>query len=131
MDNERLDLARYRLEKARNCLSVAELSLNSGFYADSANRSYYAVFHSARAVMALDGADRKKHSGVISYFQENYIRTKIFDAELSEIIQDAFQVRQTSDYQDFFVIGRDDAEKQLADARRFCADIEKYVHSFG
>lgn len=47
-------------------------------YDTAANRSYYAIFHAARVVLALDGQDYKKHSGVISNFQKNYIKTGIF-----------------------------------------------------
>lgn len=36
-------LAKYRLTKAENCLSAAKLLLQDNLYADSANRSYYAI----------------------------------------------------------------------------------------
>ena len=108
MDKSRLDLAVYRLEKSAECIETAKSDLENGFYSASVNRSYYAIFHSARAIMALDGEDRKRHTGVISYFQEHYIKTKIFDIELSDIIQDAFNMRQISDYMDFFVVSLQD-----------------------
>ena len=118
------------MEKALKCIEVSKLNLDNEFLPDSVNRSYYAIFYAARAVMALDGVDRKKHSGVISYFQENYIKTGIFDKELSNIIQDAFNMRQISDYQDFFIIGYDDAVEQLKNAEKFCNEIKKYIGKF-
>ena len=130
MDEHRIALAKYRLGKALNCIEVSKLNLDNGFMPDSVNRSYYAIFYAARAVMAIDGVDRKKHSGVISYFQENYIKTGIFDKELSNIIQDAFNMRQISDYQDFFIIGHGDAVEQLKNARKFCDEIKKYIGKF-
>lgn len=130
MDNMRISLAQYRLEKARNCLKTAQLTLDNNLYADSANRSYYAIFHAARAVMALSGEDRKKHSGVISCFQEHYIKTKIFDKEFSGILQDAFNIRQDSDYEDFFIVSYDDVCSQLKNAEKFYNAVKKYVDSF-
>ena len=130
MDEHRIALAKYRLEKALNCIEVSKLNLDNEFLPDSVNRSYYAIFYAARAVMAIDGVDRKKHSGVISYFQENYIKTGIFDKELSNIIQDAFNMRQISDYQDFFIIGYGDAVEQLKNAEKFCNEIKKYIGKF-
>lgn len=127
--DDRIVLAKYRLEKALNCLEAAKLMFRNQYYSDSANRSYYAIFHSARAVMALDGEDRKRHSGVIAYFQEHYVRTKIFDKEFSKIIQDAFEIRQDSDYEDFFVVSRTDVEEQLQDAERFYNEVKKYIDS--
>lgn len=126
MDDRKV-LAKYRLEKALNCLEAAKLMFSNKYYSDSANRSYYAIFHSARAVMALDGEDRKRHSGVIAYFQEHYVRTKIFDKEFSKIIQDAFEIRQDSDYEDFFVVSHNDVKEQLKDAERFYNEVKSYI----
>ena len=100
-DIERKSLAKYRMERARECLKSADNLLTMGDYLAVLNRSYYAIFHAVRAVMALDGEDRKKHSGVIAYFLENYIKNGLFDKEYSYIIKNAFQVRQESDYDDF------------------------------
>ena len=41
------------------------------------HRSYYAIFHAMRAVLALDGIDMKRHSGVMSEFRRLYIKTGI------------------------------------------------------
>lgn len=46
-------LAKYRLNKAEDCLSAAKLLLQDNLYADSANRSYYAIFHAINALFAL------------------------------------------------------------------------------
>lgn len=127
MADNRIALAKYRLEKAKTCIEVSKLNFDNDYIYDSINRSYYAIFHSARAVMALDGEDRKKHSGVISYFQEHYIKTGVFARELSDIIQDAFSMRQITDYQDFFVLSRDEAKTQIKDAERFYEDIKSFV----
>ena len=127
MDEQRSIIAKYRLEKASNCLKVSKLNLDNEFLPDSINRSYYAIFYAARAIMALDGADRKRHSGVISYFQEHYIKTGILDKEYSNIIQDAFNMRQITDYQDFFIIGYDDAVEQLTNAEKFYDAVKAYI----
>ena len=69
LDENRISLCKYRIEKAYECLKSAVILKNVGDYTSSANRSYYSIFHAMRAVMALDGEDRKKHSGVVAYFQ--------------------------------------------------------------
>ena len=73
--------------------------------------------------------DFKKHSGVISYFQQHYIKTGIFDRELSDIVRDAFSIRQNSDYEDFFVIPRGDVNQQLENARKFLDIVTQYLSS--
>ncbi len=127
LDDNRRYLCKYRLERARECLKSAILLRDLGDYASSANRSYYSIFHAIRAIMALDGEDRKKHSGVIAYFQEKYVKTEIFDKDYSYIIKNAFQIRQESDYDDFCIISKEEVNEQLENAERLIAKISEYI----
>ena len=95
----------------------------------AANRSYYAIFHTVRALLALEKKDFKKHSGVISCFQMDYIKTGIFDKEMSDIIKNAFTLRQESDYEDFYVIYYDEVRKQVWEAELFYNRIKEYIES--
>lgn len=96
-------------------------------YDAAANRSYYAIFHAARAVLALDGQDYKKHSGVISSFQREYIKTGTFEKNMSNIIKSAFDLRNESDYDDFYVASKEDIAKQVEEAEFFVNEIAKYL----
>ena len=69
------ELSNYRIETARETLETAKLLYENARYKDSVNRSYYTVFHCMRAVLALEGVDYKKHSGVIAHVREKYINT--------------------------------------------------------
>ena len=80
-------------------------------------------------MLALEGKDFKKHSGVISAFQRDYIKTGIFDKELSYILRDAFSLRTDSDYEDFYVVSRDAVVEQVANAERFCNEIRQYIEA--
>ena len=124
---ELIDLSLYRLEKAKKDLNDARKTVELEMYDTAANRSYYAIFHATRAVLALDGQDYKKHSGVISNFQKNYIKTKIFDKQMSNIIKNAFDIRTESDYEDFYIISKEDVKLQVAEAEIFVANIENYL----
>lgn len=44
-----------------------------------------------RSILALDSVDFSKHAGIISYFRRQYIKTGVFDVELSDIIGEAFE----------------------------------------
>lgn len=129
LDESRVDLCKYRLEKAYECLKSAKLLQEAEDYTSAANRSYYAIFHAMRSVMALDGEDRKKHSGVVAYFQEHYIKTNIFEKEYSYIIKNAFLVRQESDYEDFCIISKSEAVEQIENAQKFVEAVNKYIAS--
>ena len=129
LEQSKIDLARYRLDKAKECLRVAEYLIEPGEYLSILNRAYYAIFHAVRAVFALEGIDRKKHSGVIAYFQQSYVKTGKFDKEYSYIVQEAFEVRQESDYEDFYVISKEDAVAQYENAGKFVSAVEEYIKS--
>ncbi len=77
--------------------------------------------------MALDGEDRKRHSGVISYFQENYIRTGVFEKTYSYILQNAFEIRQEADYEDFYIVSKDETIKQVENAANFLSKVKEYI----
>lgn len=113
MDDSVISLSRYRMEQSKQCIKSAKALVDIEDYKGAANRSYYAIFHAMRSVLALDKKDFSKHSGVNAYFRKEYIKTKVFDAELSYII-DAFQVRSDSDYDDFYVISKTDVLEQIS-----------------
>lgn len=103
------------------------MNYRDNYLKGSLNRSYYAIFHAMRAVNALSGFDSKKHSGVIAYFNQYYIKTKEFDNSLSTIVQQAFKTRNKSDYDDFYIVSRDEVEEQLQNAEIFIMTVEKYL----
>jgi len=119
----------YRLEQAQACLDAAIVLTENGAYKDATNRSYYCVFHAMRAVLALDSYDSKKHSGIISVFRQKYIKTGVFPVELSDTIEAAFQARGSSDYEDFFVISKEDVQQQIENAKVFLTTIKKYIET--
>lgn len=127
MNEQHKALALVRIEKAEHCIDSANAMIEIGFYLDAANRSYYAIFHAMRSVLALEGKDFSKHAGVISYFRKNYIKTGIFSIRHSRIIDDLFEVRSNSDYDDFFMIEKSEVLRQVEDAKFFVSSVKEYV----
>lgn len=127
MESSLKELAGYRMERAKEMLSAAEDNLKISQYKTSLNRSYYAIFHAMRAMNILKGFDSSKHSGVIAYFNKEYIKEGIMDKELSVIIKSSSFLREKSDYDDFFIVGRKETENQLASAKVFLEAVEKYL----
>ena len=128
-DNDKKALSAVRLEHAEECLEAAKSLLLSGNYKSAANRSYYAVFHGMRAVLALNMIDMKHHSGIISEFRRLYIKTGIFDVKLSQIISVLFDIRNDSDYDDFFIVSKEEVIEQIDNAEYFLSEIKNYLRS--
>ena len=128
LKEENIALANYRIEKAKDCLKASKVLLDDEFYSDSANRSYYAIFHAMNALNALEGVGYKKHSGVMAHFNQAYIKTEIFDKEYGKTANAAFDLRKDNDYADFYVVSKKEVIEQHENAVKFVAEIEKYIN---
>ena len=118
-----------RLEKAQKCLQAAEALLSIEAYADSANRSYYCCFHAMQAVLTTEGFSSKTHSGSITEFQKSYVKTNIFSKLHSDILRDAFKVRNKSDYDIHYVAVKAEVAQQLENAKIFLAAVDAYIET--
>ena len=127
MEGSLIELAKYRMERAKEMLVASEDNLNIEQYRTSLNRSYYAIFHAMRAVNILEGYDSSKHSGVIAYFTQTFLKTERLDRGLSKIIKEASYLREKSDYDDFYIASKDEAKNQLENAETFLKKIGEYI----
>ena len=120
-------LCEYRLERAKEDLLTAENNHQAGFYKAAINRSYYAIFHSIRAVNILDNFDASKHSSVIAHFNKFFVHTGEFDRDIYKVIDSAYRIREKCDYSDFFMASKADSEIQLKHAHDFINAVEIYL----
>ena len=74
--------------------------------------------------------DAKKHSGVISEFHKSYIKTGKFEKRFSDVIRQSFTIRNRSDYEDFYVVAKEDVIQQMSNAKEFMAVATVYIDKF-
>lgn len=74
MDEQTIELAKYRIEKAREELNVAKLAYENNYFKASLSSSYYSIFHSARALLVFKKLDSKKHSVLLHYLIKNLLK---------------------------------------------------------
>lgn len=127
MPDNRKELMKYRLEMAEERLHSSKVLLEAGSYKDSIGRSYYAMFTAIRALLAMEGQDFSKHAGVIAYFQKEFVKTGKVDRKYSKYISQAFQIRNNTDYADFFIVSAQDAKEQYEKGKEFLKVIVKYL----
>ncbi|MDQ1352165.1 MAG: hypothetical protein QG657_2471 [Acidobacteriota bacterium] len=127
MANRGADLSKHRLNKAKDELEASKLLFENKKLSQSINRSYYSIFHAVRALLALENFDSRKHTGVIAFFNKQFVKTGKIGKEYSKILMDAQDFRNDSDYDDFFLISKDETLAQLNDASRFIEMIEGYI----
>ena len=122
------EIVKYRLEQAEESLKDASILFDSeGSFRSVINRSYYAMFYATLALIAEQGTGRSKHTGVISIFDREYVRKNIFPKEMSKMIHKSFNLRQESDYKEFNIIAKEDAQKIMIGAEDFVKRIKAYL----
>ncbi len=127
MDEQTVELAKYRVEKAREELQVSKLVIEKDFIKASLSSSYYSIFHSARTLLLFKKLDSKKHSGIISLFNKEYIKSGLIDLRTKDILNKAFYIRIESDYKDFYIASKEEANEQISNAEFFMNEILKFI----
>ena len=127
MDNRQVDLCKYRIQESKDTLKVAENCLRDTFYKDAINRSYYSAFYAIKAVLALGVVDFKRHKDVIAYFNKEFVATGIFSREMGRKLATLKQLREKSDYDDFYIAYREKAVEQVETARMVLNEIQDYL----
>ncbi len=121
------DIAKYKIERAKDELDTAKIVLEAQKYKAANNRVYYACFHAITAVLALEPIAFKKHKDTLAYFNKNYVRTEIFPREIGRKISKLEIIRHKSDYDDFYLASKEEAVEQVTTAETLIDMIEKYV----
>lgn len=122
-----MDIARYRLQIAREDLDTANLTFASEQYRAANNRAYYSIFHSICAVLAKEGIAFKRHKDTIGYFNKNYIHTGIFPKELGRKIVTAEEIRHASDYDTFYIASKQITAQQIQTAEQLLVLATDYL----
>lgn len=121
------ELSKHRLEQAKEDLAAGKMLYECKFYKSANNRAYYSIFHSIKAVLALEPIDFKRHKDVTAYFNKNYVNTEIFPKKLGHKIAEATTVREDSDYDDEFIVKPEETEEQIKTAETLLKLVEKYI----
>lgn len=114
-------------ERSLELLKVAELAFDQKFYPDSINRSYYAVFYGAKALLAKKGIFTKTHSGTIQKFGLECIINGDFNKDIGKFFSKLEKDREKADYDVFHKTTKNKAKKDLDDAKRFVKECEKFL----
>ena len=101
------------------------LSSKGGSGRSIVNRAYYAAFYAISALLESEGKSSTKHTGVISLFDVEYVRTGRIDRAVSQQLHALFQRRNEDDYAATGPISAEDAEESMREA----ADIMGAVRS--
>ena len=130
MKQEFIDLAKYRLEKAKNTLSYAKSYIDDTTLDSTVNRIYYAMFYAVNALLITKGLYYSKHSGVRAIFNREIVNKGLIEKQWGEFFTDMFDRRQKGDYKDFVKFKKQDIGKWLKKSEEFINIIDKLAFIF-
>lgn len=127
--NYQKELARVRLERARELYAEAKGLLEKNAYKSANNRAYYAIEKSLKALLAVKETDAATHSGVLKQFNYLYIYqgNGTFTSEDYQKAAQSEQVRNSSDYDDFYIADKEESRQQVENAGYMIDKVEKYL----
>lgn len=117
----------YRRETVRNDLKSARALFFIEDYKGANNRAYYSIFHAINAVHAVSGKAYKRHKDAVANFNKDYVKTSVFPREMGRKIGQAEEIRHASDYDDFYIATREEAEEQIETGKQLLELIEEYI----
>lgn len=129
MKPELKQLASHRLERAKEALSDGEMLAAKGSCSGAANRLYYAAFYAARALLATKELDSSRHSGIISLFNQHFVKSGIFNIDVARALSRAFELRQDLDYEDFISPSRASVQETQNEVSEFVMECERILNS--
>ncbi|MBN1147318.1 MAG: HEPN domain-containing protein [Anaerolineales bacterium] len=120
-------LIAFRLKQAHETLAEADALYQGSLWRGTINRAYYAMFYAVLALAVLRQQETSKHSGVVAFFDREFVKQGIFPRESSKVLHLAFDRRQANDYGEAFTVSQDEAKQALEDARGFVAAIRNFL----
>lgn len=132
MDKEYyVELAKIRLERARELLEDSQQLLAKGSYKSANNRAFYAIEKGIKALLATKEVEVVTHNGGLKQFNYIFIHkgNGSFTIEDYQKIAKAEQIRNVSDYDDFYIASREETNQQIDNAKYIVDKIEKYLEN--
>jgi len=122
-------LVQIRLDQAKESLEEAETLYHSSYYRGAVNRAYYAMFYAVLALAVLRQQSTSKHTGLIAFFDKEFVKSGIFSREMSRLLHLAFQRRQENDYGEVFTVDEKETHQAIQEAQSFVSTVSQYVQT--
>ena len=127
-ENYQNDLIQYRLDRAQETYDEAVLMKREKHWNTCANRLYYSCFYAVLALLEKHGFASSKHSGVKSFFNQNFVKTGKISKEQGKLYNNLFDARQEGDYIDFVYFDADTMEPWFPKVKDFITTIINLIN---
>jgi uncharacterized protein (UPF0332 family) len=119
------------IKKAERSIKTSKRLFDDEDFDFAISRLYYAVFYAMTAALLTKNISVSKHTGVISNFNQHFIKPGIFPKNFSKIISRLSRERQVGDYGFYIDITEDEIHKDLKSAQNIIEEIKGYLGKEG
>ncbi len=123
-------LVAVRMARAKELYSEAVKLVNMDCYKSANNRAFYAIEKCIKALLATCQIDAETHNGAVSQFNLLFIHQEgtAFTKDDYQKIAKADRIRNASDYDDFYIVNKEETRELLEFVENFIEKAEKYIH---
>lgn len=123
------ELVKVRLERAEELKDEAVDLLERESYKSANNRAFYAIEKALKALLASIQTDAETHNGVVKLFNYRFIHQGdgTFTVDDYKKIARADQIRNASDYDDFYIASKEETKLQVEDAKYIVNKIKNFL----
>lgn len=125
-----IELSKVRMDRARELLDDAAELLNKASYKSANNRAFYAMEKGIKALLTMEHIETTTHNGSLRQFNYIFIYKGdgTFTPEDYQKIAGAEQIRNSSDYDDFYIAVRDETKRLIENTKYILDKIEDYMN---
>ncbi|MCL2028529.1 MAG: HEPN domain-containing protein [Bacteroidales bacterium] len=128
-ETDRKEVVKYRLERAKSTLAEVPFLMENEFYGTAINRLYYACYYATTALLVSNGHEAHTHTGVKTLLALHYIKEGLIEKSLGKMYGQLFNMRQTSDYEDWITLDESDVKQFIEPTEQFISAIENLISS--
>ena len=108
-------------------LDIAKLLIEKEHYRASISRAYYSMYYATQSLLVSQNIDASTHKELIRLFSLHFVKTGKLSPEWSNILKEAYDLRQLSDYDADFTGTLAEAQMILEKAKAFIVEVEKVL----
>lgn len=125
--DDRTETVASELELADEELRAADHLLAVGIPRVALARTYFAVFHAARARLYADGLEPRTHSGVLNLWSLHMVKGGRYAPSTARLLARLQKFREEADYSQAFIVDDGGAREELEAARALVEHVRNDV----
>ena len=115
------------IKTAGSWLEEAENNLKNETFRSCILSSYLAMFHSARAILFLNGFREKSHFAVARFLEDSYAKKNLLEKRWIDLLDHYRETRHNDQYSTSFIVSEEEAKNALRSAKEFVKRIKKLL----